>query len=95
MKRGVIGSLNLHQWLNDIRNGSPHALRNVTIQLQNEDHTACDTEHPAPPQRGPVQQRWRSRCAGMVGNVKQPSRTSSPSTSSAGEPSACPPDFRL
>ena len=39
MKRGVIGSLNLYQWLNDIRNGSENSLRNVTIQLQNEDHT--------------------------------------------------------
>lgn len=39
MKRGVIGSLNLYQWLNDIRNGSPDALRNITVQLQNEDHT--------------------------------------------------------
>jgi phage tail-like protein len=39
MKRGVIGSLNLYQWLNDIRNGSESSLRNVTIQLQNEDHT--------------------------------------------------------
>jgi len=40
MKRGVIGSLNLYQWLNDIRNGNQNALRNVTVQLQNEDHTA-------------------------------------------------------
>jgi phage tail-like protein len=40
MKRGIIGSLNLYQWLNDIRNGSPNALRNVTVQLQNEDHSA-------------------------------------------------------
>jgi len=40
MKRGVIGSLNLYQWLDDIRNGNQNALRNVTIQLQNEDHTA-------------------------------------------------------
>lgn len=39
LKRGVIGSLNLYQWLNDIRNGSESSLRNVTIQLQNEDHT--------------------------------------------------------
>ncbi|HLK69153.1 MAG TPA: phage tail protein [Bryobacteraceae bacterium] len=39
MKRGVIGSLNLYQWLNDIRNGNQKAFRNVTIQLQNEDHT--------------------------------------------------------
>jgi phage tail-like protein len=40
MKRGVIGSLNLYQWLNDIRNGDQAALRTLTIQLQNEDHTA-------------------------------------------------------
>src|SRR5215217_8139153 len=40
MKRGVIGSLNLYAWLNDIRNGNQNALRNVTVQLQNEDHTA-------------------------------------------------------
>lgn len=39
MKRGVIGSLNLYSWLNDIRNGDQTALRNVVIQLQNEDHT--------------------------------------------------------
>jgi phage tail-like protein len=35
----VIGSLKLYSWLNDIRNGNQGALRNVTIQLQNEDHT--------------------------------------------------------
>lgn len=41
MKRGVIGSLDLYQWLNDIRNGDQvNGLRNVTIQLQSEDHTA-------------------------------------------------------
>ena len=40
MKRGVIGSLNLYQWLNDIRNGDQNAYRTVTIQLQNEDHTS-------------------------------------------------------
>ena len=39
LKRGVIGSLTLYQWLNDIRNGDQNALRTVTIQLQNEDHT--------------------------------------------------------
>lgn len=39
MKRGVIGSLNLYQWLDDIRNGNQDALRTVTITLQNEDHT--------------------------------------------------------
>src|SRR6266566_1427530 len=40
LKRGVIGSLNLYQWLNDIRNGNQNAMRNVVIQLQNEDHTS-------------------------------------------------------
>jgi phage tail-like protein len=40
LKRGVIGSLNLYQWLHDIRNGNQNALRNVTVQLQNEDHSA-------------------------------------------------------
>ena len=40
MKRGVIGSLTLYNWLNDIRNGDQNALRNIVVQLQNEDHTA-------------------------------------------------------
>ena len=39
MKRGVIGSLNLYDWLHQIRNGDQNALRTVTIQLQNEDHS--------------------------------------------------------
>jgi phage tail-like protein len=40
LKRGVIGSLNLYNWLNDIRNGNQNAFKDITIQLQNEDHTA-------------------------------------------------------
>jgi phage tail-like protein len=40
LKRGVIGSLNLYQWLHQIRNGDQGAKRTVTIHLQNEDHTA-------------------------------------------------------
>jgi phage tail-like protein len=40
MKRGVIGSLSLYNWLNQIRNGDQSALRNIVVQLQNEDHTA-------------------------------------------------------
>ncbi len=40
LKRGVIGSLNLYSWLNQIRNGDENALRTVVIHLQNEDHTA-------------------------------------------------------
>ena|SRR5712664_3030763 len=39
LKRGVIGSLNLYQWLHQIRNGDQNAKRTVTIHLQNEDHT--------------------------------------------------------
>ena len=40
LRRGVFGALNLYQWLDDIRNGSQNAMRTVTIQLQNEDHSA-------------------------------------------------------
>lgn len=40
MKRGVIGSLNLYQWLDQIRNGNQGAMRTVTIHLQNEDHSS-------------------------------------------------------
>jgi phage tail-like protein len=40
MKRGVIGSLNLYNWLNQIRNGDQSALRTVTVHLQSEDHTS-------------------------------------------------------
>ena len=40
LKRGIIGSLSLYQWLNQIRNGDQSAMRTVTVQLQNEDHTA-------------------------------------------------------
>jgi phage tail-like protein len=39
MKRGIIGALDLYAWLDDIRNGNQNALRTVTIQLQNEDHS--------------------------------------------------------
>jgi phage tail-like protein len=39
MRRGVIGSLALYQWFNEIRNGNQNALRTVTISLQNEDHS--------------------------------------------------------
>jgi phage tail-like protein len=40
LKRGIIGSLELYQWLDQIRNGDAAAYRTVTIQLKNEDHTA-------------------------------------------------------
>ncbi|MBX2990953.1 MAG: phage tail protein [Bacteroidetes bacterium] len=39
LKRGVIGSLDLYQWIDQVRNGNSNAFRNVTISLQNEDRT--------------------------------------------------------
>lgn len=39
LKRGIIGVLDLYGWLDEIRNGDEGALRTVTIQLRNEDHT--------------------------------------------------------
>ena len=39
MKRGLIGSLDLYQWLDQIRNGNAQAYRTVTVRLQSEDHT--------------------------------------------------------
>jgi phage tail-like protein len=39
LRRGLIGSLDLYNWLNEIRNGEQGAVRTVTIQLQSEDHT--------------------------------------------------------
>jgi phage tail-like protein len=40
LKRGVIGSLGLYQWMDQVRNGDPAAMRTVVIQLVNEDRTA-------------------------------------------------------
>ena len=59
LKRGVIGSLNLYQWLNQIRNGDQAALRTVVIQLMNEDHTV-------------VAQEWRLLQARIVKYVAGP-----------------------
>ena len=39
LRRGLIGSLDLYTWLDQIRNGDVGAVRSVLIQLQNEDHT--------------------------------------------------------
>lgn len=39
LKRGVIGSLTLYNWLHQVRNGDEDALRTVTVMLQNENHT--------------------------------------------------------
>jgi phage tail-like protein len=59
MKRGVIGSLNLYKWLDDIRNGNQGALRTITISLQNEDHTA-------------VVQTWKLLRARIIKHVSGP-----------------------
>jgi phage tail-like protein len=40
LKRGVIGKLDLYEWLHAIRNGDQNALKDVVIQLQSEDHSA-------------------------------------------------------
>ena len=41
LKRGVIGSLDLYNMLNDVRNGKKaQPMPTVLIHLQNEDHTA-------------------------------------------------------
>jgi phage tail-like protein len=59
LRRGIIGSLNLYQWLDQIRNGDPAGLRTVLIQLQNEDHTA-------------VVMTWRLLGARIVKHVSGP-----------------------
>jgi phage tail-like protein len=40
LRRGIIGSLDLYQWLNEVRNGNVATQRTVTVQLMNEDHTS-------------------------------------------------------
>lgn len=44
LKRGVIGSLDLYTWLNDVRNGAQDQLKNVTIKLMSEDRTTVAQE---------------------------------------------------
>ena len=39
LKRGVIGSLNLYKWLDQIRNGDQAAQRTITVHLMNENHS--------------------------------------------------------
>jgi phage tail-like protein len=59
LKRGVIGSLDLYQWLDQIRNGDQGALRTVSIRLLNEDHSA-------------VVQEWKLLRARIVKHVSGP-----------------------
>jgi phage tail-like protein len=39
LKRGLMGSLDLYTWINEVRNGSQSQLKSVTIMLQSEDRT--------------------------------------------------------
>ena len=59
LKRGIIGSLDLYQWLNDIRNGNQNAIRTVVVQLMNEDHTT-------------VVQEWKLMRARIIKHVSGP-----------------------
>jgi phage tail-like protein len=59
LKRGVIGSLDLYQWLDQIRNGDQSAYRTVIVQLQNEDHTQ-------------VVQTWKLLRARIIKHVSGP-----------------------
>jgi len=59
LKRGIIGSLDLYQWLNDIRNGNQMAYRTVTVRLMDEDHTT-------------VVQEWKLLRARIIKHVSGP-----------------------
>ncbi|HEU6443879.1 MAG TPA: phage tail protein [Gaiellaceae bacterium] len=59
LRRGIIGSLDLYQWLDQIRNGDQGAVRTVVIHLQSEDHTA-------------VVQSWKLLRARIVRHVSGP-----------------------
>jgi phage tail-like protein len=39
LRRGIIGSLNLYEWINQVRNGDANARRTVKISLLSEDLT--------------------------------------------------------
>ncbi len=59
LRRGVIGSLELYQWLDQVRNGDQGSARTVTVQLLSEDRTA-------------VVQTWRLLRARIVKHVSGP-----------------------
>jgi phage tail-like protein len=59
LKRGIIGSLDLYTWLDDIRNGNQNAVRTVVVQLLNEDHSS-------------VVQEWKLLRARIVKHVSGP-----------------------
>jgi phage tail-like protein len=59
LKRGIIGSLDLYQWIDQVRNGDVSAVRNVTIHLQSEDHAQ-------------IVQTWKLLRARIVKHVSGP-----------------------
>lgn len=59
LKRGIIGSLDLYSWLDEIRNGDETAYRTVTVQLMNEDHSV-------------VAETWKLLRARIVKHVSGP-----------------------
>lgn len=40
LKRGLIGSLDLYEWIEQVKNGVPEAYRNVKVSLLSEDRSA-------------------------------------------------------
>ena len=58
LRRGIIGSLDLYQWIDELRNGQ-NASRTVAIHLQSEDHTQ-------------VVQSWRLLRARIVKHTSGP-----------------------
>jgi phage tail-like protein len=59
LKRGIIGSLDLYTWLDEIRSGDENAFRTVTVQLMSEDHAN-------------VVQEWKLLRARIVKHVSGP-----------------------
>jgi phage tail-like protein len=59
LKRGIIDSLDLYVWLDDVRNGNQNAVRTVVVQLMNEDHSS-------------VVQEWKLLRARIVKHVSGP-----------------------
>ena len=59
LKRGIIGSVDLYQWLDEIRHVSASAHRTVTVQLLSEDRTS-------------VVQEWRLLRAQIIKHTSGP-----------------------
>jgi phage tail-like protein len=58
LKRGVIGTLALRDWLDQIGDGHEHADRTVTIMMQNEEHK--------------IVQKWKLLRARIIKHVSGP-----------------------